>query len=55
MDLGPFVMFNKSINFRRRLNREKFFQTRVFKFGDELVVRKLGKKYNSAQYLKNFV
>ena len=56
MDLALFVMFNKSMNFIRRLNRENFyFSSQSFQIwwitsGTE--VRKTCKI--SAQYLKNY-
>ena len=51
MDL-VFVMFNKSMNFIRRLNREKFFSSQMFKIWWQISSIEVRKTYKiSAQYL----
>ena len=56
MDLALFVMFNKSMDFIRRLNRENFyFSSQSFQIWwliSGMEVRKTHKI--SAQYLKNY-
>ena len=53
MDLGPFVMFNKSMNFIIRLKRENFyFSNQSLQIWWLISCIKVMKKYKiSAQYL----
>ena len=56
MDLALFVMFNKSMDFIRRLNRENFyFSSQSFPILWHISSQTVRKTYNvSAQYLKNY-
>ena len=57
MDFSLFVMFNKSMDFIRRLNRENFyFSNQSFQIWWQISGTDIRKTYKiSAQYLKNYV